>query len=449
MSPGPFVRFMAGLHANLKSIDPDIQLNISIPAVVNSQNKYKTDSYQFASLNPLVDYYIVLTDNLIPLDALLAQAASPLFKSEKLPNRSIESTFSYYRNTEIQVSKLIMSLSYSGTIWAVDDFSGRLQTDEMESIGYADIQEFYLNQQSADQSIAEGFDPDQVAPFLNIVGADSSFKEQIWFEDSRSLYLKYNWALDNQLGGVSLRRLGDAGDYPDLWEALGASLIRIDTVYQNPVTRTSGLKRIWTMVSNTFNGFSPVTFRQDLKWARVVRLKYDTTDTIIGYKRFDYSLNPAIGSKNDSISLYLEKQKIWKETRPYIPEVKKNYECYLPSLSYCYSLYARWTIYAKFFKWCFFLLLTLALLFAAISFYLERYLLTSIRIRNLIRNMPSALGLFSIFFFCFWMFIDPSIKWIGTGSAGGTDSIIMIYILIFGILFGWFCTYNYYKYKRL
>jgi hypothetical protein len=24
----------------------------------------------------------------------------------------------------------------------------------------------------------------------------------------------------------------------------------------------------------------------------------------------------------------------------------------------------------------------------------------------------------------------------------------MIYILIFGIVFGWFCTSNYYKYKR-
>lgn len=451
MNPVPFVSFIAGLHANLKSIDPEIQLNISLPAIINSENKYKTDSYHFADLNPLVDYYIVLSDNLIPRNVNFAQAASPLLSSDKFTNRTVESTFSYYRNTEIPISKLILTVSCLGTIWAVDDFSGHFQSEEQpESIGYADIQEYYLNQQSVDQSIAEGFDPDQVAPFLNIVGPDSSFKEQIWFEDSRSLFLKYNWALDNQLGGVSIRGLETNGDYPELWEALGASLIRIDTTFMDtPTNKTGGLERLWTIITNAFKGFSLLTFKRDLQWARVVRLKYISSDTIIGYKRFDYSLNPSIGSVDDSISNYLVKTKIWDETSPYIPEIKKNYECYLPALSYCYSLYARWTIYAKFFNWCFYLLLALTLLFAVISFNLERYLLQSEKTRNFMRNLPSVLGLFSILFFCFWMFIDPSIKWFGTGSAGGTDGIIMIYILIFGIVFGWFCTYNYYKYKRL
>jgi hypothetical protein len=69
--------------------------------------------------------------------------------------------------------------------------------------------------------------------------------------------------------------------------------------------------------------------------------------------------------------------------------------------------------------------------------------------RNFIRNVPALLGFFSILLFGSWLFIDPSIKWFGTGSAGGTDSIIMIYTLISGIVFGWFFTYNYYKYKRL
>lgn len=450
MSPEPFDGFIAGLRANLKSIDPKIQLNISIPAIVNSENKYKIDSYRFAVLNPLVDYYIVLSDNLIPRDVELAQAASPLLKSEKFTNRTIESTFSYYRNTEIPTSKLILTVSSSGTIWAVDDFSGHLQADQMESIGYADIQEYYMNQQSGDQSIAEGFDPDQAVPFLNIVGPDSSFMEQIWFEDSRSLFLKYNWALDNQLGGVSIRGLGDDGDYPELWEALGASLIRIDSTYTNdPANKTGDMKRLWTIITNAYHGFSRKTFFQDLRWARVVRLKYETPDTITGYKRFNYILNPSIGSVDDSISNYLVKQRIWKDTIAYVEVREKNFECYLPSLPYCYSIYARWTIYGKFFNWCFYLLLALTLLFAVISFNLERYLLKSEKTRNFIRNLPSVLGLFSIFFFCFWMFIDPTIKWFGTGSADGTDGIIMIYILIFGIVFGWFCTYNYYKYKRL
>ena len=92
--------------------------------------------------------------------------------------------------------------------------------------------------------------------------------------------------------------------------------------------------------------------------------------------------------------------------------------------------------------------LALAVIFAIISFNLESYQRGDDKYRSIIRNMPSALGLFTAMFFCSWMFIDPSIKWLGTGSAGGTDTLVMIYILIFGIVFGWFCTSNYYKYKR-
>jgi spore germination protein YaaH/CHASE3 domain sensor protein len=450
MSPDPLVRFMAGLRSNLKSINPKIQLNVTIPAIVNNENKFKVESYKFPALNPLVDHYLVLTDNLIPRQVDFAQTASPLYKSDRFRNRTIESTFSYYKNTEIPNSKLIMTVSYSGNVWAVSGFTGKLVQDEPETLGYADILENYLNQQYESQGMEELFDPEQGAPFLNVIAPDSSLLEQIWFEDTRSLYLKYQWALDNNLGGVSIRYLGSDRDYPDLWEAIGASLIKIDTSYIDDQNhKKSQMNRIWTIIMNTYKGFKLSTFRQDMKWARAVRLKYISEDTISGHKRFDYELNHSIGSVDDSIAKYVVKESIWDETIPYVPELKKSRECYLPNLSYCYSLYARWAIYAQFFKWCFYMLLSLTLLFAIISFNLQRYLRGGEKMRNFIRNVPALLGFFSILLFGSWLFIDPSIKWFGTGSAGGTDSIIMIYTLISGIVFGWFFTYNYYKYKRL
>jgi len=443
IKPEPFVKFITELYQSLKRINPEIQLNISIPAVVISDNEEKIASYNFEKLNPMVDFYFVLTDNMIPQDAKFPQATSPLYKSDKFRNQTIESTFSYYTNNLIPASKIILTLAYSGSVWAVDNFSGHGKTQQTGILKYSEILEYYEN-----QTVAKGFDPDQSTTFLNVLGSDSSLLEQIWFEDYKSLYLKYNWALDNGLGGVAISGLGNDDKYPELWDALGASVIQIDTTLMgNPNLSTGSMKKFWRILINTYEGFKLETLKQDLKWARSVRLKYESTDTILGYRRFDHVLNPSIGSVDDSIAKYVTTPIIWQETTPYIPDINTNNECYLPTLSYCYSLYSRWLIYAKFLKWCFYLFLALAVIFAVISFNLERYLRGDDKYRSIIRNMPSALGLFTVMFFCSWMFIDPSIKWLGTGSADGTDSLVMIYILIFGIVFGWFCASNYYKYK--
>lgn len=444
IKPEPFAKFITELYQSLKRIDPKIQLIITIPAVVNSDNEEKIASYNFEKLNPMVDFYFILTDNMIPQDAKFLQAASPLYKSDKFRNQTIESTFSYYTNNLIPASKIIMTLAYSGVVWTVDDFSGRGETQQTGILKYNEILEYYNN-----LTIAKGFDPDQSTTFLNVLGSDSSALEQIWFEDSKSLYLKYNWALNNGLGGVAITGLGNDDKSPELWDALGASLIQIDTTLIRNRNHSAGtMKKFWRILINTYEGFKLETLKQDLKWARSVRLKYEAKDTILGYRRFDQNLNPSLRFIDDSIAKYVAMPIIWTETTAYKPDIKKNNECYLPSVSYCYSLYSRWLIYAKFCKWCFYLFLTLAVIFAIISFNLERYLSGDDKHRSIIRNMPSIFGLLTVMFFCSWMFIDPSIKWLGTGSADGTDSLVMIYILIFGIVFGWFCTSNYYKYKR-
>jgi len=450
MKPELFVSFIRELSQNLKSIDKSILLNISIPAITDDNSKIRIESYDFQSLSELVDFYLVMTDNMLPQYPEYAQSPSPLYTKAKYGNHSIESTIGFYTNIGIPVKKLVMTVSYSGYEWQVFDFQGALMTQESNLYSYNEILEKYYEGEKNALTIVEDFDPDQVSAFYNISGFNPDEKKQIWFEDFRSLYTKYNWAVDQGLAGVSIRGLGNDDGYSELWDVIGASLIKIDTNYlAHPESEKSSYRKFWSILTNAVNGFSLNTFRQDLKWARVVRLKYYTSDTIVGYRRVDPRLNKSIEFIDDSISKYLIKEKIWSDTIRYVEVKKNNFEGYLPSLPYCYSLYARWTIYAQFFKWCFFLMLVLTILFAFISFNLERYQPLNIKSRIIFRNLTSGIGFIAVLFFCFWMFIDPSIKWTGTGSLNGTESIVMIYLLIFGIVFGWFCTYNYYKFKKL
>ncbi len=446
MRPEAFYSFIYDLKQILRKIDFQIELNISIPPVINNENERKLASYNFSKLNSLVNYYLVLTDNLLPQDNFYAQALSPLYKSDKFSNRTIESTFDYFRNTEIPFSKLIMTFSYEGMLCEVDDFSGKLLTPEQKIISYSYIQENYLGQQYVDQVIAAGFDPDQACPFINILDPDFGLYEQIWYEDAQSLFLKYNWALKNEIGGVSIKSLGSENNNPDLWNVLGASLMYPDTTYMHDSVKIGNLSRFWTIATNAFHGFSRKTFIQDLKWAGVVRLKYDSQDTISGYRRFD-NKNLAVGSKDDTIQEYILKKRIWTDTLTCKIDTTRNSEAYQKNKSYCYSLYTRWTIYADFFFWTGVTIAVIALLLIILSTYLERYLFGTERLRNIIRNAPSILIFFTIILMCLWLYFDPSITGIGAGSRDGTNSLIMIYILVFGIIFGWFFTNNYYKYR--
>ena len=447
MSPVAFIAFITDLKQNFKNRNAEILLNITIPAFINDENDDKLASYHFWELNPLVDYFIVATDNLIPQHPPFAQAMSPLLKNDLFRNRTIESTFAYYRNTEVPISKFILSVSYSGVVWEVDDFTGKLFRDIKEILPYSGIRDIYLNQASNYYQTTEGFDPDQATPFLNVLAADTIFKEQIWFEDSRSLFLKYNWALENDLGGVSINDLGNDKNDPEFWNALGASLIRIDTTYIQEPVQIAGFDRFWTIFTNALGGFHRKTFWQDLKWAGAVRLKYNAEDTLTGYRRFD-SKNPFVGSVKDTISVYILNKVIWDEVIPFEIDSTRNGEAYQKNKSYCYSLYTRWTIYAEFFFWAGITLAIFGALLFLISFYLERYLYGGKQLRNIIHNLPTILIIFTFIFLCIWLYFDPSIISIGAGSEDGTNSLIMIYILVLGLFLGWFGANNYYKYKR-
>ncbi len=222
-----FKLFIEKLRDNLNMIDATIELNITIPALSDDESLKEIEAYNFKLLNPMVNYYIVLTDRIFG-KVSYAQSASPLYNNSKSENPSIESTIIYYSNGVIPKEQLIMSVSYMGVEWQVLDFSGVLKSACGKDIIYADILKKYLVN-SDRRKITQGFDSDQAAPFLNVIDQGSNNLKQIWFENYRSLYLKYNWALENELGGVSIKGLGYDYRNPELWNTLGASLIDIKT----------------------------------------------------------------------------------------------------------------------------------------------------------------------------------------------------------------------------
>ncbi|MGQ1786255.1 MULTISPECIES: glycoside hydrolase family 18 protein [unclassified Saccharicrinis] len=458
-----FVQFIGNLYKKLKSINPKIQLGISVPAWKDQDSLNQIRKYDLAKLDSMVDYYMILTDDLIPSNATIAQPSSPLFKDKEPGFPSIKRTMDFYLAQGIASSKLIMTVSYSGTLWRVKNFSGSLVNKaKYRTLSYSDILNVYLY--SNNSSIIQGFDPIQVGSYLNIIGKNIKTNNQLWYDDFRSLYLKYNWASGQELGGVAISDLShdDNCIYPELWNALAASLIKIDTTYvKNPNEPSiKGLKKLITIIKNTSSGFHFTTLSKDARWARESYLRYKSGDStcVFKYESVKDSLS------NDSIDKILKiinteikdtirdymitDSSIWNDTTIFKEDSATLYLGLLEHKSNCYSLYARWKIYALFLKYfaIIFAILTIGIFF--LSNNSDRYKLGSIKTRKIIRNLPSVLTIFTIIFLALWLYFDPFLTGYGAGSAKDSDTLLMLYTLFIGIATGVFITYRYFKHKK-
>lgn len=212
-----------------------IDLHITIPAIYNDISLVEASAYNFAELNLLVDYYLISTDRMTRFKNNWAQPENPLNGEKKSKFGTINSTVNFYSNGKIPLNKIIISVSYLGIEWTVINFiDSKVDKNYKASyIGYSKIISSYKNNKDFKSDLTQGFDSIQAAAFLNIKREVANFHEpkytQIWYEDSKSLKIKYNWVLENKLGGVSIRGLGYDDGYTDLWDAIGSTLIEIES----------------------------------------------------------------------------------------------------------------------------------------------------------------------------------------------------------------------------
>ena len=440
-----FVSFVSDLRRSLKP--KNVELYVTIPSIKNNRSYEQIKAYNFDELNPLVDYYLVRTGEMADKNTGFAQSQSPLYTSDKFGNYTVESTINYYNNGKIPSSKLILTVSYLGLKWKVKDFSGDLAPGKPFEIGYKNIVDSYFNKKVKGRTVDEGFDPIQVASYLNIINKDGK-TEQIWYEDFYSLYQKYQWAIDNKLGGVSIRGMGYDDGPSDLWDALGVSLMDMDTCWLDTISlrKPEKVKKIrWPIIVNAWNApHKWKTFKQDLKWSTVVRLKFDSiyVDTLIHnkneyvseltYYRFNEIVRKV--NLNSIVSTRIKSPIIWEETMSFEPDSTRHDEGYLKNLSYCYSLYSRWKAYSLLFA----SISVLFLVFFGISFwiltYRKRYLIGTATVQKLLRIVTRLLFNVALLFFIGFVYFQPFLS-IGAGLDKGVSTLeIFIAAIVLTIL---------------
>lgn len=210
-----FTAFSKRLSSAVRKDFPQAKLSISIMPRAARSN----DLFDFQKIVPFYDKFIGMSYDYYGVSSDIASATAPItgFKENKF-FFDVTTTYEDYLKV-IPKEKIIMGVPHYGWDWAVIDGktiqSETVATDEPAVISYARA----LENKDLKKSQCK-FDEYAKQPWCWYTDKESGADHQVWFEDTKSIGIKYDFANEHDFAGVAIWTLGYDKDYPDLWNLL-------------------------------------------------------------------------------------------------------------------------------------------------------------------------------------------------------------------------------------
>lgn len=210
-----FVDFVASLSKAYRSRPKQYQVNVTLPVYDDLK------AYDINNLDTLVDRFII---DFSKKPTNYPGAIAPLNDDS---DYSIQSAVSRYLNAGIPPYKFILCLPYYGA-----EFEKNPQTGVETFKGYVPYKTIRLNYQYAPVS----YNKDQAYASIETRDEEGNLTGHIYYDNETSLEQKYDFILQNGLGGVAVWELGADEGYGELWDALANKFTRIDTISRDTIS---------------------------------------------------------------------------------------------------------------------------------------------------------------------------------------------------------------------
>ncbi len=209
-----FVDFIGSLSKAYRAKSKQYQISVTLPVYDDLK------AYDIASLDTLVDKFII---NFAKKPTNFPGPIAPLNDDS---DYSIQSSVSRYLNAGIPPYKFILCLSYYGVEFILNPNTG-LETFK----GYIPFKTIRLNYQYAPVT----YNKEQSYASIETRDDEGNLTGHIYYDNETSLEEKYDFILQNGLGGVAVWDLGADDGYGELWDALANKFVKIDTVGRETV----------------------------------------------------------------------------------------------------------------------------------------------------------------------------------------------------------------------
>jgi spore germination protein YaaH len=209
MLKNELTEFIKAFSTKIKAANKAYEVYLILPnAKINAP-------FELANFDDFIDYYILNfytpTEFKIP---------GPLATIKGKDLSSIESTVSYYSNMNIEPGKFILGLGYQGTRWSYSASSRSFKFSQQ--LTYSEIRRNYL--------WPVIYDEENGTATMDSINKKGSLERRIYFEDENSLSKKYDFVLENGLGGVALYSVGFDEGYGELNDMMFYKFGKIDTI---------------------------------------------------------------------------------------------------------------------------------------------------------------------------------------------------------------------------
>ena len=204
-----FMKFIRDISARLKKENPDYMVSVCLYAVDWN------DIFDISSIDSYVDFYTLMGYDYYGSFSKTTGPVTPFKTSEKF-GKGLQASVESYKSKGVSYDKLIVGLPYYGAEWETKSSEiGTVATKFNSHPPYREIKKFYIDE----MKIPLQFDSNSESSYMVVKENETSYK-QIFFEDEKSLALKYDWINENKIGGVGIWALGYDDGYSNLWNLL-------------------------------------------------------------------------------------------------------------------------------------------------------------------------------------------------------------------------------------
>lgn len=213
-----FTTFSQNLSRTIKQKTPHATMSLAImPRAARDK-----DIYDFQNLVPLYDAFIGMSYDYYGISSDIAAPGAPMkgFKDNKY-FFDVETTYEDYAQY-LPKNKIIMGVPYYGWDWAVVDG----KTINAKTLPATDPNNYAAVISYARMREDKNLKPDQckwddyaLSTWCWYID-EKNIDHQVWFEDNKSLEIKFDFANKQKFDGIAIWVLGYDKEYPDLWNML-------------------------------------------------------------------------------------------------------------------------------------------------------------------------------------------------------------------------------------
>jgi len=213
-----FTAFAQRFSSTLRQQASGATLSVTLPALAGRERGL----FDLPRLVPRFDRFIGMTYDYYNASSEVAGPNAPM-KGFSSHTFVFDLTTAYHDYLHlIPRTKIVMGIPYSGWDWAVRKGSALLShtLPANNPNSYAAILSYGRMRGFGELKPAQcHWDQDAEEPTCRYVDS-KGVQHQVWFENNRSIAVKYSYARANAFAGIAIWVLGYDGRYPDLWNIL-------------------------------------------------------------------------------------------------------------------------------------------------------------------------------------------------------------------------------------